>query len=78
MTKGILAVLTVSVLMGTLAGALAGPATGLGMFAGTAVVGSIAVVLWRNRRDRRELERKLLRVPVRRVVGDDPPMRRSG
>ena len=48
MTKGILAVLTISVLVGTLAGVLAGPLPGIGMFAGTAVVGSIAVLLWRK------------------------------
>lgn len=76
MTKNILAVLTVSVLVGSLAGALAGPVTGIGMFAGTAVFGSIAVVLWRNHRDRKELERRLAPVPARRVAGDDPSMRR--
>lgn len=78
MTRSILAVPTVSVLVGTLAGGLAGPLAGIGVFAGAAVAGSIAVVLWKDHRDRKELERKLVSVPIRRVVGDDASIRRSG
>ena len=77
MMKRILTVLAVSLLMGIAIGVLAGTLPGVGVFAGAAVVGSIAVVLWRNQRDLGELERRLAR-PADRVADDDTPLERGG
>lgn len=69
-------VLALSVVIGLVVVALvAGAAAGTGAFAAAGVIGAIIVVLWRNHRDRRELERALVPVPIRRVVRDDVPMR---
>lgn len=75
MMKRILTVLAVSLLMGIVTGVLAGTLPGVGVFAGAAVVGSIAVVLWRNQRDLKELERRLARPAV---ADDDTPLERGG
>ena len=73
MMRRILAVLAVSVVVGIATGVLAGPLPGIGVFAGAAVLGSIAVVLWRNQRDLEDLERGLVPPPADRVAGEDPP-----
>ena len=70
--KRILAVLAASVLAGIAVGVVAGTLAGVGAFAGAAVVGLIVVVLWRNQRDLRELERALMPPPADRVAGGDP------
>lgn len=76
MTKTICMALALSVTIGLIAGLAAGPLPGVGTFALVAVAGAMAVVLWRNHRDRKELERRLVRVPVHRVVGDETLVRR--
>jgi hypothetical protein len=77
MMKRILAVLAASVLMGIVAGVLAGRLPGIGVFAGAAVLGSIVVVLGRNQRDLGELERRLAQ-PADRMADDDTPLDRGG
>lgn len=66
-------VLALSVMIGLVITVVAGASAGIGAFAAAGVIGAITVVLWRNHRDRRELERALVPVPIRRVVGDDVP-----
>jgi Flp pilus assembly protein TadB len=68
-------VLALSVVIGVVVALVAGAAAGTGAFAAAGVIGPIVLVLWRNHRDRRELERALVPVPIRRVVRDDAPMR---
>lgn len=78
MMKRILAVLAVSILLGFGVGMVAGTLPGIEVFAAAAVAGSIAVVLWQNHRDRRELERALVPPPPTRRAGDDPGPNRRG
>lgn len=68
-------VLALSVVIGLVAALAAGAAAGTGAFAAAGVIGAIVVVLWRNHHDRKELERALIPVPIRRVVRDDVPVR---
>lgn len=78
MMKRILAVLAVSVVTGIAVGVLAGTLAGVGVFAGAAVIGSIAVVLWRNQRDLEELKAGQVPPAVDRALGDDPHERSGG
>lgn len=71
----VLGVLAFSIVTGLAVGILAGTLPGIGAFAVAAVLGSIVVMLWRSQRDREELERGLVPVPIHRVVGDEPPAR---
>lgn len=75
MLNRLLGVLALSIVVGLVVALVAGPSAGTGAFAAAGVIGAIVVVLWRNHRDRTELERALVPVPIRRVVRDDVPMR---
>ena len=75
MMHSILTVLAIGVLVGLVVGVAAGRLPGIGAFAAATVLGLIAVVLRRNHRDRMELERGLVPVPVDRVVGPDTAVR---
>ncbi len=76
MMKYSLAVLGVGVLFAIGAGGAADTPAGIAVFTGSTVAGSIAVVLWTAARDRRELERMLVPVRVRRAADDHASMRR--
>lgn len=67
--------LALSIMIGLVVALVAGAAAGTGAFAAAGVIGTITVVLWRNHRDRKDLERALVPVPIRRVVRDDVPAR---
>ena len=73
MLNRLMGVLALSVVIGLVVAVVAGAAAGTGAFAAAGVIGAIIVVLWRNHRDRKELERALVPVPIRRVVRDDVP-----
>lgn len=75
MLNRLVGVLALSVVIGLVVAVVAGAAAGTGAFAAAGVIGAIIVVLWRNHRDRQELERALVPVPIRRVVRDDVPVR---
>jgi Flp pilus assembly protein TadB len=75
MLNRLMGVLALSVVIGLVVAVVAGAAAGTGAFAAAGVIGAIIVVLWRNHRDRKELERALVPVPIRRVVRDDVPAR---
>lgn len=75
MLNHLMGVLALSVVMGPVVAVVAGASAGTGAFAAASVIGAIIVVLLRNDRDRKELERALVPVPIRRVVRDDVPMR---
>ena len=63
-------VLALSVVIGLVVALAAGASAGTGAFAAAGVMGAVTVVLWRNHRDRKELQRALVPVPIRRVVRD--------
>lgn len=75
MLNRLVGVLALSVVIGLVVALVAGALAGTGAFAATGVIGAIIVVLWRNHRDRKDLERALVPVPIRRVVRDDVPAR---
>lgn len=66
--------LALGLVVGLVTSLVAGAAAGAGAFAATGVMGAI-LLLWRSHRDRTELERALVPVPIRRIVRDDVPMR---
>jgi hypothetical protein len=67
--------LALGAVIGLVVSLVAGAAAGIGAFAAAGVVGGILVVSWRNHRDRGEVERALVPVPIRRIVRDDVPAR---
>ncbi|HEU0012115.1 MAG TPA: hypothetical protein VFQ45_00440 [Longimicrobium sp.] len=75
MLNRLLGVLALSVVIGLVVALVAGASAGIGASAAAGVIGAVCVVLWRNHRDREELERVLAPVRIRRVVRDDVSMR---
>lgn len=71
----ILAVTVFSVVPGLLVGAAAGTVPGIAVFTAAAAAGASGVVLARRQRDRSELERAMVRIPVQRIAGYEPPAR---
>lgn len=72
MTIRILTIPAFSVTVGLIVGLAFGPLPGTGAFALALLAGCAAAVLWRSHRDRAELEHRMVRVPVHRVVRDEP------
>lgn len=64
MLNRLVGVLALGIVIGLVVALAAGASAGIGAFAAAGVIGAIIVVLWRNQRDRKELERALVPVPV--------------
>ena len=72
MLNRLVGVLALAPVLGIAVALVAGAPAGIAAFAAAGVIGAIIVVLRRNHRDRKELERTLVPVPIRRVVRDGP------
>jgi hypothetical protein len=56
-------------------GLAAGPLAGVLVFTALTALGTAVLGAWRDRRHVRRLERRLVPVPIHRVVRDDAPVR---
>lgn len=63
-----------SVLAALVVGWAAGPLRGVLVFTALAALGTAVLGAWRERREGEQLERRLVRVPIHRVVRDDAPV----
>lgn len=66
--------LVCSVLAAVVVGWAAGPLRGLLVFTAFTALGTVVLGAWRDRRGGGPLERRLVRVPIHRVVRDDAPV----